>query len=373
VTTRRAPSEQDLAERLLARTLELVAIPSESREEAAILAHLRRQAAAGWDVEEPDGAVALLSSGRRPDASLVLLAGHVDTVPRGGAGTVTRDGDAVVGRGTADMKGGVAVAWELADAIANGEITSDLDVGVLWFAREELPITESALLPILEQHDALGEAALAIVLEPTANALEVGCLGNLNATVTVRGTAAHSARPWLGNNAIHRAIEALGSVADLPIRDVEVEGLGFRETVNITRIAGGTAGNVLPDLVTAHVNLRYAPNHTPAEAEQRLRELLGHRDVSVDIVGNAPPAPVVVDDPLVQRLRAAGELEVRPKQAWTPVAEFARVGIPAVNLGPGEPRYAHADDERVDAAALVRTYEILRSFLAGAPVEEPTR
>ena len=173
-----------------------------------------------------------------------------------------------------------------------------------------------------------------------------------------------AATPWLGDNAIHAAIAALAPVADLPVRDVEIDGLVFREVVSVTTIAGGIAGNVVPDLVEAQVNFRYAPNHTPAEAEGRLRELLGHRSVELEVVGNGPPGPVCLDNPFVQRLRSAGHLTVRPKQAWTPVAEFGLVGVDAVNLGPGDPRYAHTDDEQVTGAALERGYAIVSAFLA---------
>jgi succinyl-diaminopimelate desuccinylase len=299
---------------------------------------------------EPDG---------RP---LVALVGHVDTVPAPTEHEPRRDGDAIVGRGSADMKGGLAVMLEAATSLEG----SDLAIGLVLVGREELPISESALVPLLERCEPLRDAALAIVMEPTANALELGCMGNLNVRVVVRGRAAHSARPWLGDNAIHRAITALGSLADLPVRDVDVDGLVFREAVSITTIQGGVAQNVIPDHVEAHVNFRYAPSHTPEEAEARLGELLGHRDVALEIVGNAPPAPVATANPLVARLRDAGGLEVRGKQAWTPVAELAMYGIDAVNLGPGDPRYADADEERVDAAALVRAYDVLRRFVLGA-------
>jgi succinyl-diaminopimelate desuccinylase len=263
------------------------------------------------------------------------------------------------------MKGALAVMLEVADdAEALG--ASDLDVGLLFVGREELPITESALLPLLERCPAIREADLALVMEPTANELEVGCMGNLNATVRASGRAAHSARPWLGENAIHSAIQALAPLVDLPTRDVEIDGLVFREVVSVTRIEGGGARNVIPDRVEAQVNLRYAPNHTPVGAEERLRELLGSYPVEVEIVGNAPPGPVTLRNPLVRRLRDAGGLEVGPKQAWTPVAEFATAGIDAVNFGPGDPQYAHRDDERVEVAALVRSTEIVRAFLAMA-------
>ncbi len=162
-------------------------------------------------------------------------------------------------------------------------------------------------------------------------------------------------------------IEALASVADLPVRDVEIDGLVFREVVSVTGLrGGGAARNVIPDRAEADVNFRYAPNHSPDEAEERLRELLGHRGVEVEIVGNAAPGPVVVDNPLVERLRRSGNLEVGPKQGWTPVAEFAAAGIDAVNFGPGDPRYAHRDDERIDGAELVGSLDVLRTFLRGA-------
>ncbi len=353
-----------IAERLAADTLALVDVASESRDEGAILDAVawRVASAPGLRIERREGVLAALPA-RHADAPLVVLAGHVDTVPLGGAARPGRRAEAdVVGRGAADMKGGLAVMLALAEDDA---AASDLDLGYVFFGREEIPITESALLPAFDAIPELREAALAVVLEPTANELEVGCNGNLSALVTIRGRAAHSARPWLGDNAIHAAIEALGPVADLPIRDVEIDGLVFREAVSVTTIHGGLAGNVVPDRVEAEINFRYAPNRRPADAEARLRELLGDDRVSLDVLGNAPPGPVCLDNPLVGRLRAAGDLAVRPKQAWTPVAEFAMAGVDAVNLGPGDPRYAHTDDERVAVDALARSHAIVSAFLAG--------
>jgi succinyl-diaminopimelate desuccinylase len=233
---------------------------------------------------------------------------------------------------------------------------------LLFFGREELPFGESALLPLFDRCPAASTPDLAIVMEPTDNTMQLGCLGNLNATVEVRGRAAHSARPWLGDNAIHRSIEALAPLADLPVRDVTVEGLTFREVMSVTSIEGGVATNVIPDRVVAGVNYRYAPVHTPREAEARLAELLAASDVEVRIDGNAPAGPVSIANPWVSRLVEAGGLEVGPKQAWTPVAEFALAGVDAVNFGPGDPQYAHRDDERVEMSSLTRCHEILRAF-----------
>jgi succinyl-diaminopimelate desuccinylase len=358
-----------VAERLAARTEALVAIPSESRHEEAILTEIRRNLPSVFEVVDDRDSVLFALPERRPGAPLVLLGGHVDTVPSGRSAPGRRDGETLHGRGTSDMKSGLAVMGAVAEELGSGESTSDLDVGLLFFGREELPFAESALVPLFDRRPEIAGSALAIVFEPTANRLELGCLGNLNATVEFEGEAAHAARPWLGRNAIHAAITALAPVTDLPIRDVEVDGLTYREVASVTTIQGGVATNVVPDRATAQVNFRYAPTHTPAEAERRLRELLGHPSATVEIVGNAPPGLVPSGNPLVERLRAAGDLAVGPKQAWTPVAEFGLVGVDAVNFGPGDPQYAHRDDEQVEIAALVRSYQVLRTFLTGTPGE----
>jgi succinyl-diaminopimelate desuccinylase len=351
----------DLADRLLARTLALVDIASPSGDEAELLEAL--EIPGDLPVREARDSVRWFGPRvRRPDAPMVVLAGHDDTVPPNANLPGRREGGRVIGRGAADMKGALAVIEAVSADLEDGADT-DVDVGLLFFGREELPITRSALLPFFERCPAIGETDLAIVMEPTGNALELGCLGNLNAVARFRGRTAHSARPWLGDNAIHAAVRGLAAVTSAAPRDVMVGGLTFREVVSVTTIEGGLAANVVPDLVAAHVNLRYAPGTAPEAAEARLRELVPKADL--EIVGNAPPAPVRSDHPLVERLRRAGSLEVRPKQAWTPVAEFASVGVPAVNFGPGDPGYAHADDERVDGEALVRCYEVLRAFLAG--------
>jgi succinyl-diaminopimelate desuccinylase len=258
---------------------------------------------------------------------------------------------------------------EVAGAVASGEVAGDLDLAFLFFGREELPFGQSALLPFLEATPSVRDASLAIVLEPTANRLELGCLGNLTARVTFAGEAAHTARPWLGRNALHLAVSALAPVADLPVRDVAIDGLVYREVASVTTLAAGTATNVVPDRAVATVNLRYAPTHTAAEAERRLRDLLGHPGASIEVLGNAPPGPVPSGNPLVDRLRAAGGLEVAPKQAWTPVAELGLVGADAVNFGPGDPQYAHRDDEHVEAEALERSLGVLRAFVDGRATE----
>ena len=356
-----------LADRLAARTLELVDIGSESRSEQALAEHVGAVLSAGGVPVEDGGDTCVLAGaaasgtagGARP---LVLLAGHLDTVPAQDNRPGRRGEGAVHGLGACDMKSADAVMIELALAVAAGELSPTVDLGVVLFGREELPVVDSALTPLLARAPRLREAELAIVMEPTANAVQAGCLGNINATWTFHGRSGHSARPWLADNAIHRAADGIAALARVPAEEHVFDGLRFTEVVSVTRIEGGIAQNVVPDRVVAHVNQRYAPGRTAEEAEARLRgwcEPYG----DIEIVGNAPSAPVATGNPRVQALRAAGDLALEPKQAWTPVAEFALAGVDAVNFGPGDPAYAHRRDEQVSEEALVRSYEVLARFL----------
>jgi len=199
------------------------------------------------------------------------------------------------------------------------------------------------------------------VLEPTDNTIQAGCLGNLNARIVFHGTSAHSARPWLGDNAIMRAVEGLVPLASLEPNDVEIDGLVFREVLSVTQIAGGIAMNVIPAVAEATLNFRYAPDRSPQAAETRLRELVDGSGELV-LLENSPPARVSASSPLVQTLRRTGDFALEPKQAWTPVAQFSEQGLDAVNLGPGTTRYAHTTDERVSITELERTYEALALF-----------
>jgi len=363
------PSGTAVADRLAARTLSLVDQPSVSGHEDRVLSAIREALPRRMELlDDADSVLFVVPPDRRAGVPFVVLAGHVDTVPIAGNVPGALDGSAIVGRGAADMKGALAVMLEIAGDAQRSK--GSVDLGLLFFGREELPFGESALLPLFDRCPAASTPDLAIVMEPTHNTIQLGCLGNLNATVEVTGRAAHSARPWLGENAIHRAIGALAPLADLPVRDVTIEGLTFREVVSVTSIEGGIASNVIPDRVVAGVNYRYAPVHTPQEAETRLAELLAAADVEVRIDANAPPGPVSLANGLVSRLEEAGGLPVGPKQAWTPVAEFALAGVDAVNFGPGDPQYAHRDDERVEVSSLVRCHETLRAFLGIGSIDD---
>jgi succinyl-diaminopimelate desuccinylase len=287
-----------------------------------------------------------------PAEAPVLLAGHLDTVPAQGNRPGRIDGARVHGLGASDMKGALAVMLEL--------VLAGAPYRCLFFGREELPSSESALAPLLER-DPL-EAELVVMMEPTACELHAGCLGNIGATWAFLGRSGHSARPWTADNAIERAAAGVTALAAQAPAPHVFDGLEFVEVASVTRIAGGIADNVIPDRAECHVNFRYAPGRTPAEAEARLAELCaGHGELRIE--SNSPSGPVATG-PRVAALVAAGGLTRAPKQAWTPVAEFGMAGLDAVNFGPGDPAQAHRRDESVEITALERAYRVLEAYAA---------
>ncbi|HEX4518523.1 MAG TPA: succinyl-diaminopimelate desuccinylase [Gaiellaceae bacterium] len=342
---------------LAARTLALVDIHSPSRGESSLYEYVKASVDVPLVYDDGETLLYAMRSGK----PLVLLSGHTDTVPAQGNIPGRIEGGIVHGLGASDMKGGLAVMIELAAWGAEAELAYDL--GWLFFPREELGPEWNPLPAVFEAAPAIDEAALVICLEPTDNTLQLGCLGNINARVVFEGRASHSARPWLGVNAIALALRGLAGVLELEPNDVEIDGLVFREVVSVTQIDDcGNAANVIPAHVEATINYRFAPTRTQAEAEARLAELVG---APIEIISSAAAAHVALDSPLVQHLREAGSFRVEPKQAWTNVADFAGRGLDALNLGPGGTRYAHTADEQVEIAELERTFEALRLFLAG--------
>jgi succinyl-diaminopimelate desuccinylase len=354
------------ARRLAERTLALVDVPSVSRDERRLADLVAGSVPLGAFAERhADGEGFYYSTERRPGSPQVLLVGHLDTIPAQDNLPGRIENGWVIGLGATDMKGGLAVMLELADWIERERPERDLDLGLLFFTREELPVAESPLPAVFAACPELRESDLAIVLEPTDNTIQAGCLGNLNATLVFRGVSAHSARPWLGVNAIGLAVEALHPLARIPPVQVDVEGLTFVEVVTVTRIDGGIADNVVPDRVTCRLNYRFAPNRTVDDAVRRLHELAGTAG-ELEVTSSSPPGRVSASSPLVRRLRETGGFRIEPKQAWTPVAQFTEEGIDAVNLGPGATEYAHKRDERVSILELARTCEALQRFIVGA-------
>jgi succinyl-diaminopimelate desuccinylase len=358
---RYSPAVTSLAERLAQRTLELVDIPSESGVEARVRDRLLELVPTQLTAEYAHDEAYLFLPERRSDTQLIVLAGHYDTVPAQDnlPGRIA-DG-AVHGLGASDMKGGIAVALELVRDLA-GSSPGPYDAALLLFGREELPAEHNPLPALFEGSGAIHDAALAVLLEPTDGQVQAGSLGHLTARLSFRGISGHSARPWQAENAIERAIAGLAPVLAHEPRKAVVGGLTFREVLSVTRLHAGTADNVIPDLAVATLSFRYAPDRTPAEAEERLRAIVGD-NADLEIVGNSPPGAVATANPLVERLLDAGARGVQPKQAWTNVADFTARGIDAVNFGPGHTAQAHRRDERVEIAALIHAYETLARFL----------
>lgn len=296
-------------------------------------------------------------------AQRVAIAGHIDTVPIN-ANLPTRDieidGEAFLwGRGTVDMKGGTAVQLKLAAELVEPRV----DITWLWYDNEEVASDLNGLTRLARSRPDLFAADFAILGEPSNGQVEGGCNGTLRAVARTRGVRAHSARSWMGENAIHAAAPILARLAEYRPREIDVDGLVYREGLNAVRISGGVAGNVIPDLCEVEVNFRFAPSRSVADAEAHVRHVLGGFDVEVvDAAAGARPG---LDAPLAQEFLAAVGAEARPKYGWTDVARFSALGVPAVNYGPGDPLLAHHDEERVPLVQIEDVERSLRAWLNG--------
>ncbi len=298
-------------------------------------------------VRDGDAVMARTTLGR-PER--VVLAGHIDTVPVAGNLPTRLDGDAesgvLVGRGTADMKGGVAVQLK----VAHGLPAPSRDVTFVFYDNEEVEADRNGLGRLARNHPDWLAGDLAVLLEPTAVGIEGGCNGTLRAEIVTRGVAAHSARWWRGRNAIHEAGRVLARLQAYQPREVEVEGLVFREGLNAVSIGGGIAGNIIPDVCRVVVNYRFAPDKDLTSAAAHVREVFEGYEVT--ITDGADGARPGLDRPAAAAFVAALGAVPSAKYGWTDVARFSALGIPAVNFGPGDPSVAHADDEHVPVGQL---------------------
>jgi succinyl-diaminopimelate desuccinylase len=309
-------------------------------------------------VRDGDAVVARTRLGR---AQRVVVAGHIDTVPlnRNLPTRFETDGgvDYLWGRGTVDMKAGCAVHLRLA-----AELTEpNVDVTWVWYDHEEVSDHLNGLGRLVRTRPELLAADFAILGEPTRSEIEGGCNGNLRVEIRTTGRRSHSARSWIGDNAIHHAAAVLDVLAAYEAREVEVDGLVYREGLNAVGISGGVAGNVIPDECVVTVNYRFAPSRSGDEAVAHVRELFPGLDVVVvDLAEGARPGLAA---PLAAQFLAAVGGEAKPKYGWTDVARFSALGVPAVNYGPGDPLLAHHDDERVPLDQIVENERGLRAWL----------
>lgn len=291
----------------------------------------------------------------------VAIAGHIDTVPIND-NLPTRDIEIdglpfLWGRGTVDMKAGTAVQLKLAAELTDPVV----DITWMWYDNEEVEGSKNGLGLLASVRPDLFRADFAILGEPSDGEVEGGCNGTLRAIVRTAGVRAHSARAWIGENAIHHAAPILTRLAEYRAKEVMVEGLLYRESLSAVRIAGGVAGNVIPDACEVEVNYRFAPSKSAADAEAHLRAVLAGFDIEItDAAEGARPG---LDAPIAQQFVAAVGAEPRPKYGWTDVARFSALGIPAVNYGPGDPHLAHHDEERVPVAQIDAVEQGLRAWL----------
>jgi len=327
-------------------TASLVDIRSVSGEEKVLagLIHRALQDLPHLSVYTDGNAVVAWTALGRPQR--VVVAGHIDTVPVAGNLPSRREANLLYGCGSCDMKSGVAVALRLAARLTQ----PSQDVTWVFYDCEEVEAERNGLLRLSRNRPELLAGDLAVLMEPTGGVIEGGCQGTLRAEVVTHGRRAHSARAWMGHNAIHAAAGILDLLRSYEPRQPDVDGLTYREGLNAVGIRGGVAGNVIPDECVVTVNFRFAPDRSVEQAVTHVREVFADYDVA--ITDSAQGARPGLDDPAATTLLAAVGGEPRAKLGWTDVARFAALGMPAVNYGPGDPQLAHAPDEHVDVAQI---------------------
>lgn len=351
---------------LLERTAGLVAVGSVSHHEGALADAVAAElASCAWlEVHRlGDNVVARTALGR---PVRLLAAGHLDTVPPSGDPGPRVEGDTCFGLGACDMKGGLAVMLDLATTRAAPAV----DVTWCFYACEEVERVHGGLAQLLRERPELVRADAAVLLEPTGARVEAGCQGTLRAVLHLGGVRAHTSRPFAGRNAVHRLAPALARVAGFEGRRVQLDGCTYTEQLQAVGVAGGVAGNVVPDAASLTVQLRFAPDRHADEARRTLGalfgdlldETLGDRLEFVDEADGAPPS---LDHPLLAALVAKSGAPPAGKVAWTDVATMWAHGVPAANFGPGDPLLAHHPDEHVTRASLERARDVLAEVLEG--------
>jgi succinyl-diaminopimelate desuccinylase len=350
---------------LLELCAQLVDIPSVSHHEEALAGYVEKELrAVPWlDVTRVgSNVVARTQLGK---AQRLVLAGHLDTVPPNQNDRARIDGDVLWGLGSADMKAGLAVLLELARTVAEPAV----DATYVFYECEEVAQEHNGLVKLFAGRPDLLAADAAVLAEPTGAVVEAGCQGTFRVRITLGGSRAHTARAWMGVNAIHRLGRVLERLAVYEGRRPVLSGCEFREAVQAVAVGGGVAGNVVPDRAEVIVNHRFAPDRDGDTALAHVRDVLGdtveeQAGDTVELLDMSAPAPPALDHPLLQGLVDATGQPPRAKLGWTDVSFFAAHGVPATNFGPGDPNLAHSRDERVDRAQLERVHAVLQSLLA---------
>ena len=352
----------DLAADVGALTAALVDVPSVSGEEGEIAGLV--EAALGTCaplsvVRDGNVVLARTELGR---AQRVVLAGHLDTVPIAGNVPSRLDGGTLYGCGTTDMKSGVAVMLRVAHLVGTGALDPRVDLTWVCYDCEEVEASRNGLGRLARTTPDVLAGDLAILLEPSDGVVEGGCQGTMRVAVRTTGVRAHSARSWLGTNAIHAAAPVLARLAGYEERRAKVDGLTYREGLNAVGISGGVAGNVIPDECTVTVNYRFAPDRSEADAFEHVQDVFAGYEL--EVTDSAPGARPGLDTPVAAAFLSAVGGTARPKLGWTDVARFGELGIPALNFGPGDPNLAHKPEECVDVQQVRDVESALVRFLS---------
>ncbi len=295
-----------------------------------------------------------------PSKKTLALIGHLDTVPGENDFTGQIIDGRLYGLGASDMKGGLAVMMGLMDYFSDKEKRFNLIY--VFYEKEEGPYVDNGLEPFLSEFDIIQKADLAIALEPTDNKVQVGCLGTLHASIIFKGKRAHSARPWQGENAIHKAADFLKRLADYGIHEYEFDGMKFLEVMNATMVEFSGGRNIIPDKFVINVNYRFAPGKTIEQAKEDVLKLV-NGEAKVEFTDLCPSGNVCLYNPVLSELIEKYSLPVEAKQAWTDVARLSLYGIDAVNFGPGEAAQAHQKNENIPLENLYKNFEILSDFI----------
>ena len=351
---------------------DLVAVPSVSFDEQRITGLIEAELADAEHLDVVrigDNLVARTHLGRQ---WRLILAGHTDTVPPKGNAEARIDGDVLSGLGATDMKGGLAVLLET----ALNSRSPIIDVTYVFYAREEVDAVHNGLREVAETRPDLLAADVAVLLEPTGGIVEAGCQGTMRVKVTLAGERAHTARAWMGRNAVHRLRTILDVVDSYEPRRPVISGCEFREGLQAVDVAGGVAGNVVPDEATLTINHRFAPDRTPEQAERHIRDLIEpvlEPGDALAVVDAAPPADPGLDHSLLKALVRNTGAPPRAKLGWTDAAFFSERGVPASNFGPGDPLLAHTAHEHVHRDSLHQAYRVLEDLLIEATLPQGTR
>ena len=338
-------------------TQELIVIESVTGDENKILdfieEYLQNSEFSGEIIRNNGGIIAYYPSSE----SSIALVGHVDTVPIDPNQVFINDASKIYGRGSVDMKSGIAVMLEV--------LTKNFkDVLAVFYTAEEGPMVNNGLellMPILKNDFNL---EFAVILEPTNGEVQLGCLGSANADLQINGKSAHSARPWMGENPIFKLSEVINFIHDNEIEEHSIDGLLFKQIITATTISGGSANNVIPSYVNLNINFRFLPTQNEVEAAKFLIDTFSkYGDIKIKNTSNGA-LPNLQSQKVKDFISITGA-EVTPKQAWTDIARFTKENIPAVNYGPGNPLLAHSPDEFVNTNQIVESYELIVKYLKG--------